>query len=529
LQTHLDMVRALFIASFEAQEPFPQVLSAGLVGAYRSKGWNLVTGEPRAGLHGRARWPVLGDLVASTLAAVERLGYGREVESNMLGFVRVRIESLRSGTPGKFFEGGYPLDVADLLTHPTVIEIEDLGDDRDKAFFIGNLLIRIVEILRLRSAAGHNPTGLAHVLVVEEAHRLLRRVAPEDPSAHAVTEFANLLAEIRAYGEGVVIAEQIPSKVITDVVKNSAVKILHRMPAEDDRAMVGATMNLTPEQSRFVVSLPPGIAAAHTPGMDNPVLVGVESIHLQPTTGAGRGRLALGARSAPSPGLTAPDLFTLAELEHARDLLRPEVLLWVETAVVAHLTWDPIGTPRGAWFNRLRTSPDSLLSCAIGLGVHEAVAHRDSLLTEWYDALDLEVEISRRLLAQVGNGRGLARPPWRWAVGQFRLRPMKAALTSVMPGADAKVPHPDTPRWASHGVEIPGPDLTAQLAQLEQLAQLMPRVRPADLLGTSRTVDAVVRELGSPGRTPARRLVAAQVELGLDHRWMWARLGVADD
>jgi DNA helicase HerA-like ATPase len=57
--------------------------------------------------------------------------------------------------------------------------------------------------------------------VVEEAHRLLRRPDREGgPAAHAVELFAGLLAEVRAYGEGIVIAEQIPAKLIPDVIKN---------------------------------------------------------------------------------------------------------------------------------------------------------------------------------------------------------------------------------------------------------------------------------------------------------------------
>ena len=43
--------------------------------------------------------------------------------------------------------------------------------------------------------------------------------------------FASFLAEIRAYGEGLIIAEQIPAKIIPDAIKNTAVKILHRLPA----------------------------------------------------------------------------------------------------------------------------------------------------------------------------------------------------------------------------------------------------------------------------------------------------------
>src|SRR6185369_13065314 len=109
-------------------------------------------------------------------------------------------------------------------------------------------------------------------LVVEEAHRLLKR-ALRGPAAGAVELFAALLAEIRAYGEGVVVVEQIPAKLAPDVVKNTALKIMHRLPAQDDRIAVGGAMNLGARQSEQVVALPPGRAAVAVDGMDRPVLV----------------------------------------------------------------------------------------------------------------------------------------------------------------------------------------------------------------------------------------------------------------
>ncbi|WP_235490240.1 DUF87 domain-containing protein, partial [Frankia sp. AvcI1] len=46
LQSHLDLVRALFLAAFEAHEPFPQVLARALTVCYRDLGWNLVLDRP---------------------------------------------------------------------------------------------------------------------------------------------------------------------------------------------------------------------------------------------------------------------------------------------------------------------------------------------------------------------------------------------------------------------------------------------------------------------------------------------------
>ena len=278
LQTHADFVRALFNASFQAEEPFPQVLSAALSRVYTEAGWDLALGEPRwAG----AAYPTLTALQRAAERVVADIGYSQRVTDDVLGFIRVRLSSLRQGTTGRFLEGGHPLDFSALLNSNVVLEIEDVGDDADKAFLMGTVLIRLAEHLRLTRSGGREPHGLVHLTVVEEAHRLLRRPEPDaagraGAAGHAVELFAGLLAEIRAYGEGLVIAEQIPARLVPDVIKNTAVKITHRLPAADDREAVGATMNATQSQSRYLVTLPPGQAAVFCDGMDFPVLVKIK-------------------------------------------------------------------------------------------------------------------------------------------------------------------------------------------------------------------------------------------------------------
>ena len=224
LQTHADLVKALFIASFQAEEPFPQVLSAALGRVYEEAGWDLVLGEPVPG-RAEATYPTLTDLQETAERVVADIGYSQRVTDDVLGFIRVRIASLRRGTTGRFLEGGHPLDFTKLLRSNVVLEIEDVGDDADKAFLMGTVLIRLAEHLRLTHRTGTRTRGLAHLTVVEEAHRLLRRPEPHGmggagAAAHAVELFAGLLAEIRAYGEGLVIAEQIPARLAPDVIKN---------------------------------------------------------------------------------------------------------------------------------------------------------------------------------------------------------------------------------------------------------------------------------------------------------------------
>jgi hypothetical protein len=110
-------------------------------------GWDLVTGEPAVA---GAGYPGLADLEAAAMTVVEEIGDGREIADNVRGFAQVRIGSLRLGTAGRFLGGGCPLDFGRLLAGNVVLEIEDCGDDRDKAFLTGAVLLRLAEFLRMR-------------------------------------------------------------------------------------------------------------------------------------------------------------------------------------------------------------------------------------------------------------------------------------------------------------------------------------------------------------------------------------------
>src|SRR5262249_61916315 len=76
LQTHADLVRALFIASFRAEEPFPQVLSAALTRVYEEAGWDLALGEPR---RAAAAYPVLAELPRAPGRGVTEIRYRQRI------------------------------------------------------------------------------------------------------------------------------------------------------------------------------------------------------------------------------------------------------------------------------------------------------------------------------------------------------------------------------------------------------------------------------------------------------------------
>jgi uncharacterized protein len=430
VQAHIDMVRALFLAAFDAHEPFPQIMSQALQRAYEECGWDPQTGAGRPETDVPPSVPTLARLQAAALAVIEDVGYGPELQADVRGFVEVRLRSLRTGSAGRFFEGGHPADVGALLTRNVVLALEDVANDEDKAFLIGTLLIRIVEHLRLRAKT--DPGGrLRHVIVLEEAHRLLR-AGRDGASAHAVELFAAMLAEIRAYGEGIVIAEQIPAKLVPDVVKNTALKVLHRLPAADDRQLVGATMNLDERQSRHVVSMLPGEAAAFADGMDRPLRIrvpfGGDRELADPRRAAGVPvPVQLAGRRSAACGLTCTGdrPCSLVEIRAAELLAAaPEdawLRVWAETYVLAHLTNR--ARPRVPVPLRQRWSglDGRLRECLLATALDRSLRGREQALRPSFDPRELAAACAGHAAGMLAGGKGAGTMPGtQWVIPQLR-------------------------------------------------------------------------------------------------------------
>jgi uncharacterized protein len=478
LQTHADLVKALFIASFRSDEPFPQVLSAALTRVYEDAGWDMALGESVAA-DPNPRYPNLSDLQRAAVRIVQEIGYSQRVTDDVLGFIKVRLSSLRLGTTGRFLEGGHQLDFGRLLRTQAVLEIEDVGDDSDKAFLMGTVLIRLVEHLRMANRARPaSPVRLRHLTVIEEAHRLLRRQeagSADGAAAHAVEMFAGLLAEIRAYGEGLIIAEQIPDRLIADVIKNTAVKITHRLPAADDRDAVGATMNMTAAQNRYLVTLRPGEAAVFADGMDYPLLARMPDgtsreagVQAATATSAGVVR----PRSTTCGADCAGRPCTLRDMRIAQRALGeyPGIRLWAELSVLAHLTGWPMPVPRTALAALLQMMPSRLRDCAISHGVDAALDVRVPVIAARVSPIGLAAHVSTAIRARVSRGSWLCQreePSWLAPAYQWTLvlDALKAA-DRKNPGAG---PHPRSPEWErTYGQAIGGDTCARQVGTVQR-------------------------------------------------------------
>ena len=270
VQTQIDALLSLFGAAFGWVSPMPEALSLAVHRLYSDRGWDLIHGAHPKG-HTPEAQPTLSDLLRLIPSFVEELGYNGEISSTIRAGLITRLSSLTAGAKGRMLDVRASVRFDELLAKPTILELSAIGNDEEKAFILGALLMRLCQF---RQSAGLGNGELQHVLLIEEAHRLLAAMPPHlsnevaSPRAKAVETFSNLLAEVRAYGQGVIAAEQIPSKLVPDLLKNVNLKIVHRLAAQEDRCLVGGTMNLTPVHERFLATLPAGQAVVFAEGRE---------------------------------------------------------------------------------------------------------------------------------------------------------------------------------------------------------------------------------------------------------------------
>jgi len=293
--THIDNLKSIFNASFSLYGPMPYILEKCLANIYKMKGWNLTTGEHNHvkiekfedSKNNKYIYPSLKDLKDEIKRYVEEMGYKGELQDNIKTAIIARIDSLSVGAKGFLFNTHEFVDIENLLKESVVFELESLVDDDDKAFFVGLMLALISEYRqsRSRNSSLHEDNDqLKHILVIEEAHRLLKNVQTEktsemmgNPKGKAVEAFCNIISEMRSMGQGIIVAEQIPTKIAPDVIKNTNTKIIHRMVSYDEQVAVGAGLGLSDEESRYLAQLSTGFALAHKEGMAKPVEICVNN------------------------------------------------------------------------------------------------------------------------------------------------------------------------------------------------------------------------------------------------------------
>ena len=257
--THIDRLKSTFAAAFPMYDVLPILMEDLIYSLYQNKSTNWLNEEPR---YGKTLPPTLNAMKVNVGPVIKSMRYEERIEKNMQACLNTRINSLMRGWKNDMLNTLKSTPWEELFERPVVINLSYVGDDSDKAFFMALILQFLYEYKSAIAEIGKvnfNDNSCKHLTIIEEAHRVMAKCDnPEMPQYKSAMMFSNMLSEIRAYGEGLLLVDQVPTRLIPDAIKNTNLKICHRMVAEDDCKAIAESMSLSDEQRKVISILMTG-------------------------------------------------------------------------------------------------------------------------------------------------------------------------------------------------------------------------------------------------------------------------------
>ncbi len=258
LGEHMSTLNACFAGAFNLFDPLPMIFDEAIREIYRDAGW---LESDNGGDDPALQAPTLEEFQRSALKIAQGKSYAGEVAGNIKGAIETRLGSLTRGLKGRCFNTRQSIPFDLLMSKPVIFELDALNSE-EKALFMMFVLttVRATAKIRQRERAGN----LAHVVLVEEAHNVIGRQTGQansgtaNPAELSVRLFTNMLAEMRAWGQGIIIADQLPTAIAPEAIKNTNLKVMHRVVAADDRQELGNSMVFDPGQFQQAAILPAG-------------------------------------------------------------------------------------------------------------------------------------------------------------------------------------------------------------------------------------------------------------------------------
>ena len=277
---HIDRLVEIFNACWPMYAAMPAVLKAAVEQAYKNCGWSLQSSR----CIGTRRFPTFKDVMRALPDVVDSKGFSGDTQGDYKGALLTRIESLTNGINGQVLCAYDELSEEALFDQNVIVDLSRVGSSETKALLMGILVLKLQEHRMAQRTAGilclnHE---LQHITVLEEAHNLLRRtstVQSQESSnlqGKSVELLTNMIAEMRTYGEGFIIADQAPALLDMAAIRNTNTKIILRLPDEEDRKLVGKAAGLNDDQIVELSRLDTGVAAVYQNHWLEPVLCKVE-------------------------------------------------------------------------------------------------------------------------------------------------------------------------------------------------------------------------------------------------------------
>ena len=215
-------------------------------------------------------YPTVDSMLIKAKEIMSSKTYADRNKDNLTEVLTTRFKKLKRGMRGRIINVHKSTDYSELFSGNVIINLSRLAGTKDKSLIMSLLMQALYEYRQSRYAedaeyrAKAQQNELLHLLLVEEAHNVLRKPTGNqtsgNPERAAADLFDSMLSDIREYGQGLVVVDQIPTRLIEGATKNTNYKIVHRLTAPDDQETMASCMAFRDDQKYIIPTLETGNA-----------------------------------------------------------------------------------------------------------------------------------------------------------------------------------------------------------------------------------------------------------------------------
>ena len=272
MMSRCENLVALLNASLPTSDILPVLVDETVYYHYCGHfGKEFAAGRP---MEQKENYPALSQLPGMAKYVLSRRNYDPKVRDNLMACLETRFQYLVRGTRGQLLNVDKSTDPSLLFDRPAIVNISGISAAKDKALIMSLLMLSLYEYRRSQYAndpqyrAKAVQNKLLHMTLVEEAHNVLLNPGHDaagagDPQQVVADLFSNMLSEIRGYGQGLMIVDQVPTRLIPDAIKNTNYKIVHRLTAPDDCGVMASSLALRDDQRSLIPALAVGNAVIY--------------------------------------------------------------------------------------------------------------------------------------------------------------------------------------------------------------------------------------------------------------------------
>jgi hypothetical protein len=260
VESYVPSLMTAFKAAFSMPNPLPDIFLAAINDCYNEYGWKSTstTDDPYIEPFG------LYEFIKVFKRKIQNIDYKGEVKSNIESAGVVRLVSLIEQN-SNIYDTIHTIPIEDLLSKPTVIELNAINNKEQKSLIMALLLILIC-VYTKNNVAGDGK--LKNVMLIDEAHVLLAgsSVKSEDSAdsqGSTVEALEDLIAEIRSYGTSIIIADQSPTKVGRSIIANTNVKLIFKLVEKENKDAISTATNMNEADYDLLGRLGVGEAMLH--------------------------------------------------------------------------------------------------------------------------------------------------------------------------------------------------------------------------------------------------------------------------